>query len=79
MGMAAATKESTASNTPPHIPQGGTFVNPPANKGTVMAGSPTVKINGKMAARNGDQAKTCNDPADLPVGTVIATGTVMLG
>ena len=42
-------------------------------------GSPTVKINGKMAARNGDAAATCNDPADMPVGTVIAAGTVMIG
>jgi hypothetical protein len=32
-----------------------------------------------MAARNGDTVMTCNDPAPLPVGTVIATGTVMIG
>jgi hypothetical protein len=32
-----------------------------------------------MAARNGDPAETCNDPADLPVGQVIATGTVFIG
>jgi len=38
-----------------------------------------VKINGKMAARNGDTAMTCNDPADLPAGTIIAAGTVMIG
>lgn len=37
--------------------------------------SPTVNINGMAAARNGDMAKTCNDPADLPVGQVIAVGT----
>ena len=35
-----------------------------------------MKINGKVAARNGDTAKTCNDPADQPVGQVIAEGTV---
>ncbi|HEX6861339.1 MAG TPA: PAAR domain-containing protein, partial [Thermoanaerobaculia bacterium] len=51
----------------------------PANKGTVKMGSATVKINGKAAARNGDAAETCNDPADLPVGTVVAAGTVMIG
>jgi uncharacterized Zn-binding protein involved in type VI secretion len=79
MGMPAATKDSTATNTPSHLPQGGTFVKPPSNKATVMAGSPTVMINGKMAARNGDTAMTCNDPADLPVGTVMATGTVLIG
>lgn len=79
MGMPAAVAGSTASNTPPHIPQGGPFQKPPANKGNIMMGSPTVKINGKMAARNGDTAMTCNDPADLPVGKVVAVGTVMIG
>jgi uncharacterized Zn-binding protein involved in type VI secretion len=44
-----------------------------------MLGSATVFINGKAAARTGDQAKTCNDPADLPVGTVIAAGSVFIG
>ena len=28
---------------------------------------------------DGDTAMTCNDPADMPVGTVIAVGTVMVG
>ncbi len=81
MGMPAATVDSTADNTPPHIPTppGTAFQNPPQNKATIQLGSPTVKINGKMAARNGDTAKTCNDPADLPVGTVIAVGTVNIG
>lgn len=79
MGMAAATVDSTATNTPPHIPQGGPFQSPPSNQATVKAGSPTVKINGKMAARNGDTATTCNDPSDLPAGTVLAVGTVLIG
>lgn len=79
MGMPAATVDSTATNTPSHIPQGGPFQTPPSNKATIKIGSPTVKINGKMAARNGDTAMTCNDPADLPVGTVMATGTVLIG
>lgn len=79
MGMPAATVNSTASNMPPHIPQGGPFQNPPGNKATIKVGSPTVNINGKMAARNGDMAMTCNDPADLPNGTVIAVGTVSIG
>ncbi|AKV66611.1 MULTISPECIES: PAAR domain-containing protein [Microcystis] len=81
MGMAAATVDSTADNTPPHIPTppGTAFQNPPANKATIKIGSPTVKINGKMAARNSDTAQTCNDPADLPVGQVIAVGTVLIG
>lgn len=79
MGMPAATMDSTATNMPAHVPQGGPFQNPPANKGTIKMGSATVKINGKMAARNGDMAMTCNDPADLPVGKVFAVGTVMIG
>lgn len=81
MGLPAATVDSTADNTPPHIPTppGTAFQSPPANKGTIKVGSPTVKINGKAAARNGDPAETCNDPANLPVGTVVAAGTVMIG
>lgn len=79
MGRPAATVDSIAINTPPHIPQGGPFQKPPSNQGKVMLGSPTVKINGKMAARNGDMVQTCNDPTDLPVGTIIAVGTVMIG
>lgn len=80
MGMPAATVDSTADNTPPHIPTppGVSFQKPPSNKAKITMGSPTVKINGKAAARNGDAAETCNDPADMPVGTVIAVGTVMI-
>jgi uncharacterized Zn-binding protein involved in type VI secretion len=80
MGMPAATVGSTADNTPAHVPPPGTsFQSPPSNKGTIKIGSPTVKINGKAAARNGDTAETCNDPSDLPVGTVVAVGTVLIG
>jgi uncharacterized Zn-binding protein involved in type VI secretion len=79
MGMPAATMGSTATNTPPHIPQGGPFQKPPTNKASIQVGSPTVMINGKMAARSGDMAMTCNDPADLPAGTVMAMGTVFIG
>jgi uncharacterized Zn-binding protein involved in type VI secretion len=81
MGRPAATVGSTADNTPPHVatPPGTVLQKPPSNKGTIQIGSPTVKINGKMAARNGDVAMTCNDPADLPAGKVIAVGTVFIG
>lgn len=78
-GNAAAMQGSTATNTPAHVPQGGPFQKPPSNRGTVQIGSGTVLINGKPAARNGDKATTCNDPADLPVGTVVAAGTVLIG
>ncbi len=79
MGKPAATVNSIANNTPPHIPSGGPFQKPPQNKGKIIMGSTTVKINGKMAARNGDMAMTCNDPADMPIGKVVAVGTVMIG
>ncbi len=79
MGQPAATVGSTATNTPSHIPQGGPFQSPPTNRGTIEVGSQTVNINGKAAARLGDTAKTCNDPSDAPVGTVIAAGTVLIG
>ena len=79
MGMPAATVDSTANNLPPHVPIGGTFVNPPSNQATIISGSMTVKINGKQAARNADRARTCNDPTDLPVGSVVAVGSVLIG
>lgn len=78
-GLPAATQGSSATNTPPHVPIGGTFVKPPSNRGTIVSGSLTVQINGKPAARAGDPAMTCNDPVDLPVGTVQAAGTVSIG
>ena len=78
-GMPAATVGSTATNTPPHVAPTGMFVNPPSNQGTIISGSTTVSINSQPAARAGDTAKTCNDPLDLPVGTVVAAGTVSIG
>jgi uncharacterized Zn-binding protein involved in type VI secretion len=80
-GQPAAVVGSTADNTPPHVPTtpGASFQKPPSNKGTVQQGSPTVMINNKPAARNGDKALTCNDPVDLPAGTIVAVGTVMIG
>lgn len=78
-GKPAAVQGSTATNTPAHVPQGGPFQKPPSNRATVQLGSGTVFINGKPAARNGDKAMTCNDPADLPGGTIVAAGTVFIG
>ena len=78
-GLPAATVGSTATNTPAHVPIGGSFVIPPTNRGQVTTGSVTVLINGKGAARAGDVATTCNDPAPLPVGTVVAEATVLIG
>jgi uncharacterized Zn-binding protein involved in type VI secretion len=73
-GRGAATLGSTATNTPPHIPLGGSFVIPPTNQATIIMGSSTVFINKKPAARMGDTALTCNDPAPLPVGKVVVPG-----
>ena len=80
-GQPAAVVSSTATNNPPHIPTppGTSFQAPPANRGTVAVGSATVKIGGQAAARNGDAVTTCNDPADAPVGQIIAVGTVLVG
>ena len=79
MGKPAATVDSTATHTPSHIPQGGPFQKPPSNQGKIIIGSMSVFINGKAAARTGDKAQTCNDPTDLPVGTVVAQATVFIG
>lgn len=77
MGLPAATVGSTADNVPPHAPTppGASFQSPPPNKGKVTAGSATVRINGKAAARNGDPATIC----DQPGGSVVAAGTVTIG
>jgi uncharacterized Zn-binding protein involved in type VI secretion len=58
---------------------GVSFQVPPTNKATLMAGSSTVFINGKPAARVGDQVQTCSDPVPNMSGTIIATGTVFIG
>jgi len=71
-GLGAATVGSVAVNQPPHVPTppGVSFLRPPSNRGTVQVGSATVQINGQPAARLGDPVRTCNDPVDLPVGTI---------
>jgi len=80
-GQPAAVVGSTAQNSPPHIPTppGITFQSPPSNQASVQMGSATVKIGGQPAARNGDTALTCNDPADAPVGSIVAAGTISIG
>jgi uncharacterized Zn-binding protein involved in type VI secretion len=81
MGLPAATVGSTAINNPPHLPTppGTSFLKPPTNQATIRLGSLTVKINGKLAARNTDMADTCNDPSDIPAGKVVAVSTVFIG
>ena len=81
MKKPAATVDSTADNTPAHLPTlpGQSFQNAPTNLATITGGSASVKINGKAAARNADAAETCNDPKDEAVGLVVAVGSVLIG
>ena len=79
MGKPAAMQGSWGENNPKHVPMGAKFVREPSNKGRVFMGSLTVRINGKQAARSGDRVLTCNDPVDVPVGQVIASGSVKIG
>ncbi len=79
-GKPAAMVNSVTNNSPAHIPQGGTFQAAPSNQGKIMMGSATVFVNGKQAARQGDKVLTCNDPAPLPAGTIVAgSPTVIIG
>ncbi len=81
-GEPAAVMGSTATNSPGHLPAppGTQFLRQPSNQAAITAGSATVYLGGKPAARAGDIAKTCNDPVDLPLGQVVVSGgTVMIG
>ena len=81
-GQPAAVIGSGTQNNPPHTPTppGTSFQMPPTNQGTVAAGSATVLINGKGAARMGDSVTTCADPAPMPNGTITnGCTTVMIG
>ncbi|RKH00548.1 hypothetical protein D7V97_30185 [Corallococcus sp. CA053C] len=79
-GRSAAVVGSVATNTPHHVPMGGTFAVEPSNKGLIVTGSATVFFGGHPAARSSDLAVTCNDPpAPLPTGTVVAESTVLIG
>ena len=75
----AATKGSTATNYPAHIPIGGTFVSQVRNHGKITSGSSTVFINGHPAARSGDSAETCAEPQPNKNAKVIAASTVLIG
>lgn len=78
-GRSAATAGSLAVNTPPHIsPPGSTFLKQPHNQGKIEQGSPSVFFGGSPAARKGDPAATCNDPIDLPAGTITSGSTTVM-
>jgi len=80
-GLPVALVGSTAVNQPPHMPTppGASFQKPPTNSGRVVLGSQTVKVEGRAVARAGDTVETCNDPADAPLGKIVAAGTVFVG
>jgi uncharacterized Zn-binding protein involved in type VI secretion len=77
--QAVAVVGSTSVMSPGHIVAPNSFANPPSNEGHVFIASQTVYAEHKAVARDGDVAKTCNDPTDLPVGTVVASGSVYAG
>ena len=92
MGQPAATIDSTATNSTPPDQQGavtsqGKVVTPFDNIGTIAAGSSTVLVNGKRAARNDDKAKTWDYSTPPSPGTarevenarVEAAGSVLIG
>jgi uncharacterized Zn-binding protein involved in type VI secretion len=79
-GKPAAVVGSIAQNSPPHVAPSGPFQVPPTNQGTVVAGSPTVMINNKPAARVGDKVMTCNDPAPAPTSAIqVPSCQVLIG
>ncbi|HEU0013464.1 MAG TPA: PAAR domain-containing protein [Longimicrobium sp.] len=80
-GQPAATEGSTALNGMPHVPLPPAmgFVQAPGNQGKVVGGSGTVWIEGRAAARDGDEATTCNDPPKERTARVVAAGTVWIG
>ncbi len=77
-GRAAAVVGSVGINTPRHAVQSPAlrFQHPPSNRGTVVAGSRTVFVNGKPLARGGDPCRTCQDPRDLTLGKIQISGPV---
>lgn len=77
--QAVAVVGSISVMSPGHQVAPSTFARPPSHEGRVFVGAPTVYASGKPLARDGDVALTCNDPADLPVGKVVASGTVYSG
>jgi uncharacterized Zn-binding protein involved in type VI secretion len=77
-GKPAAVQGSSGMNTPPHIGlhPSDPFMAPPQQMGQVVMGSATVLIEGKPAARTGDQVLMC---AGLPGQLVGTAATVLIG
>ncbi|MFN8075929.1 MAG: PAAR domain-containing protein [Kineosporiaceae bacterium] len=78
-GQPAAVVGSAATNNPAHQFVAGPYQVPPLNRGTVAAGSATVLIGGKPAARVGDLVTTCTDlPWPSQPRIVSGSPTVMI-
>ena len=77
----AATVGSTATNREPHMPAspGTAFVKPPSNRGTIMRGQSHGAHQRQGGSARRRHCETCNDPADAPIGIVVARGNVRIG
>lgn len=77
-GKPAAVVGSTGYNTPPHVGLHPTdpFMLPTTQVGTVVAGSATVLVGGKPAARTGSACTMC---AGLPGQLVGTAASVLIG
>jgi uncharacterized Zn-binding protein involved in type VI secretion len=76
-GKPLAVQGSWGVNTPPHVGLHATdpFMTPTLQRGTVVAGSATVMLEGKPAAKSGSQATCCQEPGQLAG----SAATVLLG
>lgn len=87
MGKLAATKGSTATNSPSLKEQIPSVLSQVNDTGTIITGSSSVFINGKQAARNGDKAEIWDYstgsspgiPKLKPNAKVGASGSVFIG
>jgi uncharacterized Zn-binding protein involved in type VI secretion len=77
-GKPAAVVGSSGMNTPPHVGLHASdpFLAPPSQQGRVVAGSATVLIEGKPAAKTGGQCLIC---LGLPGQLVGTAATVLIG
>lgn len=77
-GKPAAVVGSSGMNTPPHVGlhPSDPFMAPPMQQGRVVAGSTTVLIEGKPAAKTGGQCLIC---MGLPGNLVGSAATVLIG
>lgn len=77
-GKPAAVAGSAGMNTPPHVGlhPADPFMVPPQQRGAVVAGSATVLIEGKPAARTGDSCTVCFGAPGQLTGTAT---TVIIG